>query len=193
MPSTTDTSISITSRQPGGPRISLDAARRVLTRFATATISTVAAAAILLIGGSSAALADGAHFVPEATDVSWDGTVATVAFREVDVVLKADVTTISVKVTARVDAVCTRGVSILHIHRSATALDAKEYPIGDGGTVEGAASVPLEVPGLKVSGFTCVITRVSITAVLEDFWTGATLIHKTDHRQFRKSTTGVLS
>jgi hypothetical protein len=139
----------------------------------------MAAAAMLLIGGSSAALADGAHFVPEATDVSWDGTVATVAFREVDVALEADVTTISVQVTADVDAVCRRGVSTLHIHRSATALDVKDYPISDDATVEGAISVPLEVTGLKVSGFTCVMTHVSVTAVLEDFWTGATLSHKT--------------
>lgn len=143
---------------------------------------------MLLIGGSSAALADGAHFVPEATDTSWDGTVATVTFREVDVVLQADVTTISVQVTAEVDAACRRGVSILHIHRSATALDVKDYPISDDGTVEGVASVPLKVMGLKVSGFTCVITHVSITAVLEDFRTGATLIDKTDHQQVRKST-----
>ncbi|WP_242889593.1 hypothetical protein [Actinomadura litoris] len=180
MPSTTNTSVSITSRQPGVPRISLGAARRLLTGFATATISTAAAAAMILIGGSSAALAEGARFVPEATDVSWDGTVATVAFREVDVVLEADVTTISVKVTADVDAVCRRGVSVLHIHRSATALDAKDHPISDGGTVEGTASLPLEVTGLKLSGFTCLITQVSITTVLEDFWTGATLTHKTD-------------
>ncbi|TDB85775.1 hypothetical protein E1264_20075 [Actinomadura sp. KC216] len=147
----------------------------------------MAATAIILIGGSSAALADGAHFVPEATDVSWDGTVATITFREVDVVLKSDVTTISVKVTADVDATCRRGVSILHIHRSATALDTKDYPISDDGTVEGVASAPLKVTGLNVSGFTCVITHVSITAVLEDFCTGATLIDTTDHRQIRKA------
>lgn len=134
---------------------------------------------MLLIGGSSAALAEGAHFVPEATDASWDGTVATVTFREADVALEADVTTISVKVTADVDAVCKRGVSTLHIHRSATALDVKDYPISDDGTVEGTASLPLKVTGLKISGYTCVITHVSITTVLEDFWTGATLIHKT--------------
>ncbi len=147
---------------------------------------------MLLIGGSNAALADGAHFVPEATDVSWDGTVATVTFREVGVVLKADVTTISVKVTADVDAVCRRGVSTLHIYRSATALDAKDYPIGDDHTVEGAARVPLEVPGLEVSGFTCVITNTSVTTVLKDFRTGATLTHRTDHQQIRKSTTRAL-
>ncbi|RFS83552.1 hypothetical protein D0T12_21185 [Actinomadura spongiicola] len=151
----------------------------------------MAAAAMLLIGGSSAALAHGAHFVPEATDVSWDGTVATVAFREVDVVLKADVTTISVKVTADVDAICKRGVSILRIHRSATALDVKDYPISDDGTVEGAARVPLKVTGLEVPDFTCVITHVSVTTVLEDFWTGATLIDKTDQRQIRESTTDI--
>ncbi|MUN39612.1 hypothetical protein [Actinomadura litoris] len=135
---------------------------------------------MILIGGSSAAFAEGAHFVPEATDVSWDGTVATVTFREVDVALETDVTTISVKVTADVDAVCRRGASVLRIHRSATALDAKDHPISEGGTVEGTASVPLEVTGLKLSGFRCVITQISLTAVLEDFWTGATLTHKTD-------------
>ena len=151
----------------------------MLARCATAAMSTMAAAAILLIGGSSAALADGAHFVPEDTDASWDGTVATVAFREVDVALEADATTVSVKVTADVDAVCKRGVSTIHIHRSATALDVQDYPISDDDTVDGVANVPLEVTGLKVSGFTCVISHVSVTAVLEDFWTGATLIHKT--------------
>jgi hypothetical protein len=140
-----------------------------------ATISTIAAAAMFLIGGSSAAPADGAHFVPEASDASWDGTVATVAFREVDVALEAELTTISVRVTADVDAVCRRGASTLTIHRSATALDVQDYPIGDDATVEGAVSVPLEVKGLKVSGFTCSVTQVSVTAVLEDFWTGATL------------------
>jgi hypothetical protein len=157
-----------------------------------AATATMAAAAMLLIGGSSAALADGPHFVPEATDVSWDGAVAIVTFREEGVVLNADETTISVKVTAEVDATCRRGVSVLHIHRSATALEAKDHPIGDHNTVEGAASVPLEVPGMQVSGFTCVITRVSITAVLKDFRTGASLIHKNDDRPDPESTTRVL-
>ena len=157
--------------------------RRVLARFATTTMSTMAAAAILLIGGSSAARADGAHFVPEATDIGWDGIVATVAFREEEVALETDRTTISVRVTADVDAVCERGVSILHIHRSATALDVQDYSIGDDAIVEDIASVPLKVTGLKVSGFTCVVTQVSVAAVLEDFWTGATLsITKPDRR-----------
>jgi hypothetical protein len=132
------------------------------------TISAIAAAATFLIGGS------GAYFVPEATVTSWDGTVATVAFREVEVALEAEVTTISVKVTAVVDAVCERGVSTIQLHRSATALDVAEYPISDDGTVEGVANVPLEVTGLKVPGFTCQTTQVTVTAVLEDFWTGAT-------------------
>jgi hypothetical protein len=147
-----------------------------LSRFATTTLSTMAAAAVLLIGGAGAAHADGAYFEPEAGDVGWDGTVATVAFREVEVALAAEATTISVQVTADVDAVCTRGDSTLHIHRSATALDVRDYPISDDATVEGAVSVPLKVRGLQASGFTCVVTQVSVTAALEDFWTGATLL-----------------
>ncbi|MFI7547470.1 hypothetical protein [Actinoplanes sp. NPDC049599] len=161
------------------PTSTTNVSRRVLARFATGAVSTMVAAAMLLIGHSSAALAEGAHFVPEDTDAGWDGTVATVAFREVEVALEAEATTISVKVTAGVDAVCTRGESTLHLHRSATALDVRDYPLGEDGTVEGDTVVPLKVTGLKVSGFTCVITHVSVTAVLEDFWTGATLTHKT--------------
>lgn len=175
---TTNTPVPITSPPPDVPRVSAKAARRILSRLATVVISTTAATAVLLIGGSSAALADGARFVPEATDARWDGTVATVAFREVEVALEGDMTTISVKVTAEVNAVCTRGGSTLYLRRSATALDVSDYSIDDG-TVKGAASVPLEVTGLKVSGFTCVMTAVSLTAFLEDFWTGATLVHKT--------------
>jgi hypothetical protein len=130
---------------------------------------------MILISSSGVARADGARFVPEATDAGWDGAVATVAFREVDVPLEADVTTISVQVTVDVDVVCRRGASTVDSHRSATALDVQDYPIGGDGTVEGAAVVPLVVTGLRVSGYTCVITNVSVTAVLEDFWTGATL------------------
>ena len=133
---------------------------------------------MLLIGGSSAALAAGAHFVPEDTDATWDGAVATVDFREADVEVEEGVTTISVKVTANVDAVCRRGESVLHIHRSATALDVSEYPISDDGAVAGTASIPLVVKGLQVSGFKCVTQQVSLTAALEDFWTGATLTHR---------------
>ena len=120
--------------------------------------------------------ADGAHFEPDAADVSWDGTNATVAFREVDVALEAEATTISVRVTADVDAVCRRGDSTLHLHRSATALDVRDYPISEDATVEDTVRIPLKVTGLKVSGFTCVVTQVSVKAVLEDFWTGATLV-----------------
>jgi hypothetical protein len=146
--------------------------------FLTTTISAMAAAAMLLFGGAGATLGDGAHFVPEATDASWDGAIATVVFREVEVALEADVTTISVTVTADVDVVCRRGVSTVHSHLSATALDVADYPISDDGTVDGAAGVPLKVTGPKLPGFTCVTTQVTVTAVLEDFWTGATLIHR---------------
>ena len=142
----------------------------------TAHTARFAAAAMLLAGGSTAALADGAHFEPDTADVSWDGTNATVAFREVDVALEAEATTISVRVTADVDAVCRRGDSTLHLHRSATALDVRDYPISEDATVEDTVRIPLKVTGLKVSGFTCVVTQVSVKAVLEDFGTGATLV-----------------
>jgi len=142
-------------------------------------MSATAAVALLLVGGPGAALAAGALFVPEATDASWDGAVATVAFREVDVAVEGGVTTISVKVTADVEVVCRRGQSTLHIHRSASATEVAEYLISDEGTVAGTASVPLEVTGLKVPGYSCVTQHLSVTAELEDFWTGATLIHKT--------------
>ena len=135
---------------------------------------------MLLAGGSSAALAAGAHFVPEDTDASWDGAVATVSFREVDVAVEGGVTTISVEVTAEVEVVCTRGESTLHIRRSATVVEVTDYPISDDGTVAGTARLPLEVRGLKASGFSCVTQHVSVTAVLEDFWTGATLVHRPD-------------
>ena len=148
-------------------------------RFATAAVSTMAAVALLLVGGSSAALAAGALFVPEATDAGWDGAVATVSFREIDVELEGGITTISVKVTADVDVVCRRGQSTLHIRRSAAATDVTEYPIGDDGSVAGTAKVPLEVTGLQVPGYTCVTQHLSVTAELEDFWTGAALVHKT--------------
>ncbi|BCY13377.1 hypothetical protein [Actinoplanes sp. L3-i22] len=145
----------------------------VLPRLAMVTMSV----ATLLIGGATAALADGARFVPEATGAGWDGAVATVTFQEVDVALESAVTTISVQVTADVDATCERGASTIHPHRSATALDVRDHPISDDGVVEGVAAVPLAVAGLKVPGYTCVTTRVSLIATLEDFWTGATLTH----------------
>jgi hypothetical protein len=146
----------------------------MLAGVATAVVSS----GVLVLGGGGAALAAGAYFVPEATEAHWDGAVATVAFQEVNVALEGGATTISVKATAEVDAVCRRGASTLRIHRSATALDVKEYPIGEGGVVAATARVPLEVTGLKVTGYTCVVQRVVVTAVLEDFWTGATLTHK---------------
>jgi hypothetical protein len=139
----------------------------------------MAALAVLLIGGSSAALAAGAHFLPEATDASWDGAVATVTFQETEVELEGGVTTISVQVTVEVSVVCTRGESTLNIRRSGSILAASDYPISDDGTVVGTATLPLQVSGLQVAGFSCVTQHVSITAALEDFWTGATLVHKT--------------
>jgi hypothetical protein len=153
--------------------------RRILVRFAAAAASTMAALAVLLVGGSSAALATGAYFVAEDTDATWDGAVATVSFREAEVEVEGDVTTISVKVTADVTAVCTRGESTLTIRRSATVLDVADYPIGGDGIVAGTATLPLEVKGLKPAGYSCVTQHLSVTAELEDFWTGATLLHKT--------------
>lgn len=164
--------ISRTRRSPRAPG-------RVLARFAAAAASTTVVLAVLLASGSGAAWAAGARFVPEATDASWDGAVATVDFQEVGVALEGSVTTISVKVTVDVEVVCTRGESTINIHRSATALDVKDYPIRSDDTVAGKARVPLKVTGLKVTGWSCVTQRRSVTAVLEDFWTGATLVHKT--------------
>jgi len=180
MPTTVSAPTSIAERQPGvqKTRTSLGTSRRVLTRFAAAAASAMAILAVLLIGGSSAALAAGALFVPEDTDASWDGAAATVSFREVDVEVEGGITTISVRVTAEVEVLCRRGESTLHIRRSATATDVTEYPIGDDGSVAGTAKVPLEVRGSKVPGYTCVTQHLSVTAELEDFWTGATLVHK---------------
>ena len=38
--------------------------------------------------------------------------------------------------------------------------------------------VAVEVRGLQAPGYTCTTQHTTITAVLEDFWTGATLTHK---------------
>lgn len=181
MLSTRKTPVLITRRQPGDQhrtRRSLGAARQVLAKFAAAAATTMAVLAALLVGGSSAALAAGGHFVPGATEASWDGVVATVSFREVDVEVEGGVTTISVKVTADVNVVCTQGESTLNIRRSATALDVTDYSISDDGAVAGTARLPLEVRGLLVPGYSCVTRHLSVTAVLEDFWTGATLVHR---------------
>jgi len=169
------TRASKTRRRPRvpGARRRPGTALRGLARFATAAAATTA----LLAAGSGAALAADAHFVPEATEAGWDGTVATVTFQEVDVPLEG-ATTISVKVTVDVNVVCTRGQSVLDIRRSATMLEVAEYPVGDDGTVTGTAKVPLEVKGLQVPGYSCVTRHRAITAALEDFWTGATLVHK---------------
>ncbi|GIE79302.1 hypothetical protein Aph02nite_52520 [Actinoplanes philippinensis] len=141
--------------------------------------SSVAAAAALLIGDPSAAsAAENTHFVPEATTIKWNGTTATVTFLEVAVELDANVTTISTRVTAEVDAVCTNDESTLTIHRTASSLRANDYLISFDGTVPGTAKVPLRVQGLNVSGYTCVVEHIAMTAELEDFWTGATLTHK---------------
>jgi hypothetical protein len=148
-------------------------ALRGLARFAVATTATTA----LLAGGSGVALAADAHFVAEATEAGWDGSVATVSFQEVDVPLEG-ATTISVKVTVDVSVVCTRGQSTLDIRKSATVLEVTDYPIGEDGTVTGTAKLPLEVRGLQVPGYSCVTRHLSITAALEDFWTGATSVHR---------------
>ncbi|MGW4399861.1 hypothetical protein ACWEHA_31620 [Amycolatopsis nivea] len=134
-----------------------------------------ALATALLAVGTTTAWAAGAHFVPEATEVGWDGAVATVSFREVDVAVKG-ATTISTKLTADVKALCTKGESTLDIHASATGLIAKDYPIKDG-TVAGVAQFPVEVKITHDPGYTCVLLHRSITAFLEDFRTGATLVH----------------
>lgn len=141
--------------------------------------SVVATAALLLGDFSAASATADAHFVPEATKIRWNGTTATVAFLEVDVELDANVTTISTRVTAEVDAVCTNEESTLHIHRTASSLRTSDYLISFDGTVEGPATVPLRVQGLGVSGYTCVVEHISMTAELEDFRTGATLTHTT--------------
>lgn len=134
---------------------------------------------------AAAALTAGAHFVPEATEAHWDGKVATVTFREEQVDLPDGMTTISLRLTAEVDAICTAGESTLQIHRSATALQAQDYPVGEDGSVAGTGMVPLKVTtGLNVSdGWSCKATQVSLTAVLEDFYTGATLVHLADPKQ----------
>jgi hypothetical protein len=142
-------------------------------RFAAVAATTMA----LLAGGSSAALAADAHFVPEATEAGWDGGVATVSFQEADVPMDG-ATTISVKVTVDVRVVCTRGASTLDVRKSGTVLEVAEYPITDDGTVAGTADMPLAVNGLQVPGYSCVTRHLSITAALEDFWTGATLVHQ---------------
>ncbi|GGQ61326.1 hypothetical protein GCM10010166_33790 [Couchioplanes caeruleus subsp. azureus] len=134
--------------------------------------------AALVAGGSGAAGAAGARFVPEAAEARWDGAVATVVFQEVDVALAGDLTTISVTATVDVDITCRRGESTVDIHRSATVTKANDYPIGADGTVAGTARLPLEVTGWQVPGYSCAARHWSVTAVLEDFWTGATLTHK---------------
>ena len=141
------------------------------------TLRTAAATVAFLASGSATARADEARFVPEATEVSWDGTVATVSFQEVDVVVEGAATTISVKVTVDVDVVCTKGESTLDIHRSATALAATDYPVQDG-TVTGTAKLPLKVKGPQPPGYSCAVRHRSVTAVLEDFLTGATLVRE---------------
>lgn len=152
-----------------------------MTRASTRIGSSVAAVAALLLGDASAASAAAdAYFVPEATKIKWNGTIATVTFLEEGVNLDTNTTTISTRVSAAVDAVCTNEESTLRIHRTASSLRASDYLISFDGTVPGTAKVPLRMQGLKVSGYTCVVEHVSMTAELEDFWTGATLTHKSD-------------
>ncbi|WP_157239180.1 hypothetical protein [Catenuloplanes japonicus] len=150
-----------------------------MTRTPARIGSSVAAAAALLLGDSTAASAAAdAHFVPEATKIRWNGTTATVTFLEVDVNLDANATTISARVSAAVDAVCTNEESTLEIHRTASSLRTSDYLISFDGTVPGPATVPLRVQGLEVSGYTCAVEHISMTVELEDFWTGATLTHR---------------
>ena len=133
---------------------------------------------LLLCDTGAASAATDPHFVPEETTMTWDGKTATVTFLETDVDLDANATTISTRVSAAVDAVCTKAESTLHVHRAASALRANDYLISFDGTVPGTATVPLKVPSWNVSGYTCVVEHISMTAELEDFWTGATLTHR---------------
>ncbi|MET9258921.1 hypothetical protein [Amycolatopsis sp. NPDC004079] len=156
-------------------------ARALLARRAPGrNPARIAAAATLtaafLAAGSTAALAAEARFVPEATVVGWDGTVATVTFREVNVALGRSTTTISTKLTGDVKAFCTNGETTLEVHASATGRTTADYPIKDG-TVSGTAKFPVQVKIEHDPGYTCVLLHKEITAVLEDFRTGATLVH----------------
>jgi hypothetical protein len=154
------------------------ARRRGLAGSAAAAASVVVFGTAFMIGDSGVAWADGAHFVPEATSVSWNGAVVTVAFQEAEVMVEGSVTTVAVEATAEVDSVCTRGESTIEVHRSATAKRTNDYPVGEDGTVEGTVKMPLEVKGPDAHGFTCTTKRRSVTTVLEDFLTGATLVHR---------------
>ncbi len=137
-------------------------------------ITNLVTSALLLFGG----LEDGAHFVPEAVGAHWDGRVATVTFQEAGVELDADLTTISVTVTADLEAVCRRDDSTITVRRSATALAAEDHPISEDGLVEATVALPLRVTRPSTPGYTCDAPLVSVTVVLEDFWTGATLTHQ---------------
>ncbi|MFE3783035.1 hypothetical protein ACFXPA_33220, partial [Amycolatopsis sp. NPDC059090] len=164
----------LASRRPGTShdRGSPGAAWRNPARIAIAAATATA----LLAAGSPAALAADAHFVPEATVVGWDGTVATVTFREVNVALGGRTTTISTKLTADVKAFCTNGETTLDVHASATGLTTADYPIKNG-TVAGTAKFPVQVKIEHDPGYTCVLRHKEITAFLDDFRTGATLVH----------------
>ncbi|WP_406629961.1 hypothetical protein [Amycolatopsis sp. WGS_07] len=155
----------LTIRRPARP-----AWRNPARIAATATIT-----AALLAAGTDAASAAEAHFVPEATTIGWDGVVATVSFREVDVAVRGT-TTISTKLSAEVKAFCTNGESSLDLRASATGLVTTEYPISDG-VVAGIAKFPVQVRIQHDPGYQCVIRDRSITASLKDLRTGATLVH----------------
>jgi len=163
-------------RRPDAPgdRQRPGAAWRTPARFAGIAVTTT----VLLAVGANAASAASAHFVPEATQVGWDGAEATVSFQEVDVALKGT-TTVSVKLTASVSAFCVKGESTIDVHASATGLLATEHPIKDG-TVAGVAKFPIVVKIPHDPGYVCLLRNRSITAFLEDFRTGATLVHHQD-------------
>ncbi|WP_409463644.1 hypothetical protein [Amycolatopsis sp. GA6-003] len=158
-------------RHPSGPAGSPRTAWRNWAKSALTAATPLA----LLATGSGTASAAEAHFVPEATKVAWDGVVATVSFREVDVPLSGK-TTISTKLSVDIKVFCTQGESTIDLHASATGLTTSDHPIKDG-TVAGVAKFPVQVKGTEAPGYTCVVRHREITAVLEDFRTGATLVH----------------
>lgn len=170
------------STTPPPSRATRSAWRRALARTATAaTLPVTTFLLVLAVGGTGVAQASaGPRFVPEATSVTWDSAVVTVTFQEVEV--DSDATVISFAVTADVEVVCTRGESTIVAHRSAKATDVYEYPVSEDGTVEGVAELPLEVKKPVISGYSCKVRDESVTVVLEDFLTGASLVHQTDPR-----------
>lgn len=163
------------SRTASTPRGCRSAWRRVAS---TAAIPALTLLGVISAGSPGFASPARPHFVPAATSVTWDKSVVTVTFQEVEV--SGEITVISFAVAADVEIACTRGESTIVGHRSAKATDTYEYPVDKDGTVAGTAEVPLEVKIPKISGYTCVVRDETVTAVLEDFLTGASLEHKAD-------------